>query len=191
MYQMRYRKATAVITTAVTAFILIFIGSINNSTLGSQDNTSSSYSLVAKWGSKGTGDGQLMFPHSIAVDSLGNVYVTDTGNKRVQKFTADGTFITKWGSEGTGDGQFMGLHDIAVDPSGNFVYTVELSNHRVQKFDSNGKFITSWGSEGAGDGQFKKPEDIALDSLGNVYISDTRNSRIQVFAIGDTTSSYR
>ena len=42
----------------------------------------------------------------IAADGSGNVYVADTANNRVQKFTSTGTFVTKWGSFGTGDGQF-------------------------------------------------------------------------------------
>ena len=41
------------------------------------------------------------------MDSTGNVYVADTWNYRVQKFTSNGAFITKWGSEGSGDGQFQ------------------------------------------------------------------------------------
>lgn len=45
-------------------------------------------------------------------------------------------------------------------------------------------FVTRWGSEGNEDGQFVDPEDIAVDSkTGNVYITDTGNSRIQVFSI--------
>ena len=44
--------------------------------------------------------------------------------------------------------------------------------------------MTRWGSEGNEDGQFADPEDIAVDSkTGNVYITDTGNSRIQVFSI--------
>ena len=183
MHQMHYRKVMATLVMATTAaFILIFIGSINTTALGSQDN-SSSYSLISKWGSKGTGDGQLMYPHSIAVDSLGNVYVTDTGNKRVQKFDSNGKFITKWGFEGTGGRQSSRApHSIAVDPLGN-VYLADKNGGDILKFDSNGKFITKWGSEGTSDGQFKKPEDIAVDPSGNVYVSDTRNSRIQVFDV--------
>jgi DNA-binding beta-propeller fold protein YncE len=90
--------------------------------------TSNNYTLLTNLGTKGTADGQLMFPHSIAVAADGNAYVTDTGNKRIQKFSSDGKYVTKWGSEGTGDGQFKGLHVVAVDPSGDFVYTIELSN---------------------------------------------------------------
>ena len=77
-------------------------------------------------GMKGIEKGRFAFPHSLAVDNLGNIYVGDTGNKRIQKFSPNGTFLTSWGSEGTGNGEFLGLHDVTVDPKGKFVYTVEL-----------------------------------------------------------------
>lgn len=41
-----------------------------------------------------------------AVDMLGNIYVADSGNNRIQKFDSNGAFLVKWGSFGTGDGQF-------------------------------------------------------------------------------------
>ena len=50
----------------------------------------------------------LIQPSSIAVDNSGNVYVSEYGNHRVQKFSSTGAFITKWGSVGSGDGQFNG-----------------------------------------------------------------------------------
>ena len=110
------------------------------------------YSFISKWDSEGSGDGQLSRPHSIDVDSnSGHLYVADSGNNRVQKFTADGEFITKWGSKGTGNGQFEGLHDVTIDPSGKFVYTLELgNNHRVQKFTADGQFISKWAYEETG-----------------------------------------
>ena len=91
------------------------------------------YMFSKTWGSEGTSDGQFMLPHSLAIDLRGNIYVTDTGNSRVQKFDSNGSFITKWGGEGSGDGHFSQIHDIAVHPNGKFIYTVELDNHRVQK----------------------------------------------------------
>ncbi|MBI5195589.1 MAG: hypothetical protein HZA10_04635, partial [Nitrospirae bacterium] len=84
-------------------------------------------------GSYGSGDGQFWYPESVTVDSLGNVYVTDFYNHRIQKFTSDGVFITKWGSYGSGDGQFNNPSGVAVDSSGN-VYVTELGNNRIQKF---------------------------------------------------------
>ena len=62
--------------------------------------------FLTQWGSFGTGDGQFKQPWGVAVDSAGNVYVTDYWNHRVQKFTSSGAFLTQWGSAGTGDGQF-------------------------------------------------------------------------------------
>jgi len=91
------------------------------------------YVFEKSWGSEGVAKGQFKIPHSLTVDIFGNVYVTDTGNNRVEKFSSNGTLRKQWGSQGTGDGQFNQLHDIAVDPSGNFVYTVELANHRIQR----------------------------------------------------------
>jgi len=73
---------------------------------------------IKQVGMKGIENGQFTFPHSLAVDDFGNIYVGDTGNKRIQKFSPNGTFLTSWGSEGSNDGQFMGLHDVTVDPEG-------------------------------------------------------------------------
>jgi len=105
---------------------------------------------VKQIGMKGVEEGQFTNPHSLAVDKFGNIFVGDTGNKRVQKFSPNGTFMLSWGSEGNKSGQFMGLHDVAVDPEGKFVFTVELKNHRVQKFYSNGSFVTKWEYNGTG-----------------------------------------
>jgi hypothetical protein len=72
-------------------------------------------------------------PRAVAVDTSGNVYVADTNNDRIQKFTSDGTFLTTWGSEGSGDGQFDWPSGVAVDASGN-VYVADRGNDRIQKF---------------------------------------------------------
>ena len=55
--------------------------------------------FITKWGWYGTSDGDMISPSGVAVDSEGNVYVTDRDNHRVQKFTADGEFIAAWGTE--------------------------------------------------------------------------------------------
>jgi sugar lactone lactonase YvrE len=140
-------------------------------------------SFITKWGSNGTGNGQFEGDiNGVAVDSSGNVYVTDSHNNRVQKFTNSGSFITKWGSNGTGNGQFEGdINGVAVDSSGN-VYVTDSHNNRVQKFTNSGSFITKWGSWGTGNGQFSVPFGIAADIFGNVYVSDLNNHRIQKFS---------
>ena len=68
-----------------------------------------------------------------AVSSGGSVYVVDTFNNRIQKFTSEGVFVSKWGTAGTGDGQLSYPYDITVAPDGS-VYVVDLGNDRIQRF---------------------------------------------------------
>ena len=147
-------------------------------------------SFVTKWGQMGESDGRFVTPQGVAVDSSGNVYVTDELNHRIQKFDSDGTFITEWGSEGEGYGQFNTPMGVAVDSSDN-VYIGDGGNNRIQKFDSEGTFITEWGSEGEGNGEFgngefRSPTRVAVDSSNNVYVVDTANHRIQKFSSSGT-----
>ena len=62
------------------------------------------------------------------------------------------------------------------------VYIVDKINSRVQMFDSTGNHLSSWGSVGKGPNSYtnQKPEDIAVSSGGDVYVTNTRNSRVQV-----------
>ena len=125
--------------------------------------------LLLQWGSFGTGEGQFSGPHGIEVDAAGDVYVVDTGNHRVQKFTSNGVFLTTWGSLGAGHGDFNHPHGVGIGPDGN-VYVAETGNNRVQKFTSDGVFITTWGSFGTEDGQFMHTHGLAVDDSGFVYV---------------------
>ena len=81
---------------------------------------------LIQWGTSGSGDGQFNNPTAVAVDADGYVYVTDSGNYRVQKFTASGVYVTQWGSLGGGNGRFDGLSGplgVAKDGSGNILVT--------------------------------------------------------------------
>ncbi|MBM4122297.1 MAG: hypothetical protein FJ249_06870 [Nitrospira sp.] len=99
--------------------------------------------IITKWGG-GLGPGhasspqaqeagQFRSPWGIAVDAQGDVYVTDTGNQRVQKFDREGNFITQWGGFGGGDGQFNFPYGIVVDARGS-VFVVDSGNTRVEQF---------------------------------------------------------
>jgi DNA-binding beta-propeller fold protein YncE len=138
------------------------------------------YNYLYKWGTLGAADGQFNSPQGVAVDGSGHVYVADTGNNRIQKFTSSGGFVTKWGTVGPGNGQFSNPAGVAVDDSGN-VYVADTNNNRIQKFTSSGGFVTKWGTLGSGNGQFNAPMGVAVDASGNVYVADAWCYRIQRF----------
>jgi len=135
--------------------------------------------LMLSFGSTGLGSGQFQRPAGIVVDSLGNIFVSDRGD-RVQKFDPNGNFVTQFGSFGTGPGQFNSPRGMAIDAQNN-IYVADGNNHRVQKFDSNGNYLLTIGKPGVPFSYLRLPFDVALDSNGNVYVADTGNNRIQKF----------
>jgi glucose/arabinose dehydrogenase len=121
-----------------------------------------------------------MLPAGIAVDSSGNVYVADSLNQRIQKFTSSGSFLAQWGSFGNGVGQLDRPVGVAVDGSGN-LYVTDSGNHRLLKFTADGSLLAQWGGYGSAAGEFALPNGVATDSDGNLYVADTGNQRIQQF----------
>ncbi len=143
--------------------------------------------FVTKWGRKGSGNGEFgsiedfgPFP-GIITDREGNVYVADSGNHRIQKFTSDGDFVAKWGKAGRGEGEFNSPEGMVIDSEG-FIYVADSKNHRIQKFTTDGVFTAKWGQKGIRNGEFNEPKGIAIDSEGNVYVTDSLNYRIQKFS---------
>lgn len=138
--------------------------------------------FLGEWGGAGSGDGEFQTPTSVATDSSNYVYVADSGNNRIQKFTELGTFVGKWGSTGSGPGQFSTPESVATDVDGN-VYVVDKGNFRVEKFSPGGEFLAQWGSHGSGPGQFEAPAGIAVDptGTGDVFVADAGTNRIEKF----------
>ena len=123
-------------------------------------------------------------PWDVAVGPKGYVYVADTWNSRIQKFTPDGKFVAMWGKMGN-DGDPLSLwgpRGIVVDKQGR-VFVSDTGNKRIVVFDTNGKPLGQYGSGGAEVGQFNEPVGLALDAAGNLYVADTWNQRVQVFMV--------
>jgi Ca2+-binding RTX toxin-like protein len=103
------------------------------------------------------------------------VYVVDTGNQRIQKFSTDGDLIGTFGSSGLGEGQFLTATGIDIDGDGN-VYITDKGNKKIEKFDADGKFVKSFPFHSSN--YNFTPEAIAVDSTGEMFIVNSANDRI-------------
>jgi sugar lactone lactonase YvrE len=128
-------------------------------------------------------------PLDLAVDSSRNIYVADTGNRRIRKISREGVVTTFAGSgeqgllDGTGtSASFSYPTGIEVDANGN-VYVADAT--AIRKITPQGVVTTLAGSGEYGDAdgtgasaKFSCPTGIALDGSGNIYISDSNKIRM-------------
>jgi DNA-binding beta-propeller fold protein YncE len=120
-------------------------------------------------------------PAGIALDSDGNLYVTDYALDRIVKFAPDGTLLGQWGSTGNAPGQFSSPFGVAIDAS-NTLFVVDQLNNRVQRFATDGTPMGVWGTAGAGAGDLRTPFGVAI-SNGHVYVADFGNDRVDIFTL--------
>jgi DNA-binding beta-propeller fold protein YncE len=114
------------------------------------------------------------YPQGIALDSLGNIYVSNTNNDRILKFNNKGEYLDEFT-----DDLYM-AKGLFVDKSGN-IYIADTTNAAIKKIDSNGDHIVTIGKIGSDPGEFCSPSDVVVANSGNIYVADTSNDRVQKF----------
>jgi len=120
--------------------------------------------LLFSWGEPGPGPGQFRLPHSIWVDKIDRVWVTDRENSRIQIFNDQGEFLS----------QFTDLirpTDLFIDD--DVVYISELCK-RISIFTIDGELLARWGNEDHDIHKplFMAPHAIAVDSRGDLYVGE-------------------
>jgi uncharacterized protein (TIGR03663 family) len=86
--------------------------------------------------------GRFFGPRAIAT-SDDAIYVADTGNERVQKFTPDGAFLDAWGGYGSAPERLIEPVGLAIGPDGN-IYVADSGNARIAIFTPEGEPVAQW-----------------------------------------------
>lgn len=187
---------------AVDASGNLYIADVYNHRVRKVDTGGTITTVVGNGGAGYSGDGgpataaSLYWPVFVAIDAVGNLYITDSGTASIRKVDASGiiTTIAGNGIPGySGDGglatsaSFNWPFGVVVDASGN-VYIADLWNHRIRRVDTSGMVTTIAGngvSGYSGDGglatsaSINAPYGIDIDDDGNIYIGDHYNGRIR------------
>lgn len=144
-------------------------------------------------------------PGAVVLDSFGNLFVTDGGNRTVRKITPGGTVTTLAGSpgeSGSADGlgsaaRFGGSFGIAIDRANN-LYVTDVANKTIRKITPAGAVSTLAGlagvagtADGAGStARFDYPIGIALDNTGNIFVTEQYVHTIRKITPDGTVSTF-
>jgi DNA-binding beta-propeller fold protein YncE len=133
-------------------------------------------------GTRGREDGNFNLPLQVATASDGTVYVTDSGNFRVQAFNPDGSHKLSFGTVGRKTGNFARPKGIATDPDGN-IYVVDAAFGNFQIFNSKAQLLMFIGqrSQIPGPARYMLPAGIAVDEDGRIYMVDQFFRKVDVY----------
>jgi len=143
--------------------------------------------LVRQWGIVGTNGGELAFPRSEAVNSRGELLLSEyTTVERVQKFRISGALgrpLTPALSPSEGEKENRSPVPADAGATGDLpaqVASVDLKHARSET--DAPIFIAEFGQPGTGGGEFNRAEGICVDAQDRIYVADSCNHRIQIFS---------
>jgi DNA-binding beta-propeller fold protein YncE len=122
-------------------------------------------------------------PRDIAVDPKGNVYVADTGNKRIRVYDPTGKFLYNIGQGGAAPGQLNEPVGLAINTQTNEIFVADTWNKRINVYDLTGTYRRSWNIQawGATTETGSRPY-LALDPSGvRVFVTDPDAGRVLVY----------
>jgi DNA-binding beta-propeller fold protein YncE len=167
------------LTSCTVYHFRLVAANVNGANIGSDQTFLSGFSASSPtgcFGSQGSGPGQFQSPLGVAVQqSSGNVFVVDSGNARVEKFTAGGSFLLAFGQ-----GRLSSPRSIAIDSLGK-VYVGDAGTNTVVRFDANGNFVSTIDGSSAPQGHFQSLAGVAVDQANNLWVADAGTSNVIEF----------
>lgn len=112
-------------------------------------------------------------------DAAGNIYAAAISERRIYKFSPSGTLLAKWNSGGSVGG-LSSPYDVQI--IGSNLYVSDSNRNRIVILDLNGNTVGAFGTLGSENGQFNKPRGLSADAAGNLYVMDSLNERVEVYA---------
>ncbi len=113
---------------AVSPTGMLWVSTSNNSI----EELSRTGQVEVKFGSSGSEPGQLSRPEALDVDQVGDVWVVDAGNQRIERFDESGNFLLEFGHEA--GFSFSVPIPTGISVSKRFVWVSDTENNRVQKW---------------------------------------------------------
>ena len=159
---------------------------------------------ATRFGASGQGAGNISSGSALTQDDLGNIWVADTANNRVDEFTSSGSFIEAFGwgvnlgeerlevctlscragiggSEKTKKGQLLKPAGITYNPATGALYVADTGNNQIAEFSVIGKglkLVKVYGKLGTGRNRYNSPEGLIATSTGNIWVADRGNHRV-------------
>jgi DNA-binding beta-propeller fold protein YncE len=135
--------------------------------------------LLFKFGSPGSKAGEMFHPTNIAIGADGDVYVVETSNFRVQRFTAEGMPVRVYGEIGNERGNFSRPKGIALDRSGR-LFVGDSAFQNVQIFDNEGRLLLFFGQPGDNVEGLNLPAAVAVDYDNVQYFRSYADPRFNI-----------
>jgi DNA-binding beta-propeller fold protein YncE len=136
--------------------------------------------FIRSWGSTGTETSQFNVVHGLAIDAQGNVYVADTGNKRIQVFDGDGKFKTQIANVGNPAAICItgGAHQYLYSSNSNPPENIDVDGE-IYKMELSGKILGKFGKAGKLPKEFGTVNAIDCRGENELYVGEIGNWRVQ------------
>ena len=133
--------------------------------------------------------GGLQAPRGIALDASGDLYVSNSGANRVDKYSPAGSLLATVASSGTGDQQVRQPWNLVV--VGNDLFVADGLNNRILVLRLDGSYVTQFNGDGTAAGRFDSPRGVAVGPDGTVAAVSFRSNRVTYWGPRSSVPSTR